>query len=368
MRLLLLSTFFVLSSLIGFSQNHSFYATDTSSSVGIKIIDYGDIENAKFCHVKKGAGVIKLSPDDIKEYGFKKGEVYASKEITVNGSTKKAFLEVLAKGEVNVFRYVDEEQVLYFVKKEDMELTQVPTSNKKDFHNFIRNLTPNFKEVNQYSSQVKINEHSLKVFFNNYNNRSTKYFPFTKFGIIGGYSFSKFTKSKSSNLPRLKNYEMDYNGGVNFGVFIERPFFSSSTSINIKLFYTQNDISNTLEYDEYKVFFEMKSSAINVPIMIKYTTPTHKKQFFIGLGGIFNHHLNNNSKVWSLDKITDELQTLSENEIVAGTMLGVAIGGGFQYNLNHKNTISLEVLWTNFSTSGDRLNKNQLHIMTAINF
>ncbi len=368
MRILFLSILLTVLSMPAFSQSNSYYATDTSSAVGVKIIDYGDVENAKFCHVQRGNSVIKFSPNDITEYAFKKGEVYASKEIIVDGTPKKVFLEVLSKGEVSAYKYTGENTILYFVEKENMDLTQVPTENKKEFHNFIKNLTANFQEVNQYSSLVKANEYSLKVFFNNYNNRSTKYFPFTKFGIIGGYSFSKFTKNNSSNLPRLKNYEMDYNGGANFGVFIERPFFSSNTSLNIKLFYTQNDISNTLTYDEYKVLFEIKSSAISAPILIKYATPMHKKQFFVNVGGIFTYHLGNESKVWSLDKTTGELEILSENEIIAGTMYGVALGGGFQYNLNFKNSISLEVLWTNFYTSGDKLNKNQIHIMTGINF
>lgn len=369
MRILLLSTMLLILSMSAISQDHSFYSTDTSSAVGIKIVDYGSIENAKFCHVQRGASVLKLSPNDIKEYGFRKGEIYVSKEIQVNGSIKKVFLEVLAKGEVNVYRYTDENQTLYFVEKEDMELIQVPTDNKKEFHSFINNLTPNFKEVNQYSSLVKAKKYSMKVFFNNYNNRSKKPFSFTKYGVIGGYSLSKFTKSKDSNLPQISDYEMNNNGGANFGFFIDRPFFASNTSLNIKIFYTQNDISNTLHYDDYKVMFEIKSSAVNAPIMIRYTTPTYISQFFVNAGGMFTYHLSNESKVWSHDKTTDELTTLSENEIIAGTMYGVALGGGFQYNLNYKNSIFLEFLWTRVMVKElDQLNKNQIHLMTGISF
>lgn len=83
--------------ILAFGQNE-YFSTDSITSTGIKLIDGGDLINSKLCQVKKGDKIIEYTPYEVKEFGFKDGRVYVSKEIQVSDSTIKVFLERLYEG------------------------------------------------------------------------------------------------------------------------------------------------------------------------------------------------------------------------------------------------------------------------------
>lgn len=70
----------------------TYFITDSISSFGANIIDYGDLLNARFCTVETANGIIQYTPNEVKEYGLKDGRIYVSKAIFANDSLKKFFL------------------------------------------------------------------------------------------------------------------------------------------------------------------------------------------------------------------------------------------------------------------------------------
>ncbi|MBT3208489.1 MAG: hypothetical protein HN704_07245 [Bacteroidetes bacterium] len=79
------------------SGQNEYFATDSSKSIGINLIDGGDLTNSRMCQVKNGAQTTKYSPYELKEFGFKDGRVYISKEIQIADSSIRVFLKRLHK-------------------------------------------------------------------------------------------------------------------------------------------------------------------------------------------------------------------------------------------------------------------------------
>ena len=102
-RILWLVLFFM--PVVAYGQNE-YYSIDSSIYVGVKLIDGGAILNSRICQVKKDGEVVEYSPYEVKEYGFKDGRVYVSKEIQLSDSSKRrVFLERLYKGKANLYYY-----------------------------------------------------------------------------------------------------------------------------------------------------------------------------------------------------------------------------------------------------------------------
>jgi len=353
--------FFVKSS---FSQN-SFYANDSISKVGVNVINYGSAENAKFCHIQKDSQVIKYGPYEITAYGIKDKAEYVAREIQVEDSIKKVFLEVLSKGSLNLYYYIDKSQKSFFVETNKLKLTQLPTRNElAEFHKILDTITADCEPANKSSKLAKYNRNSLRFLINQYNDCSSRQFPITRFGVFGGLTFTKFTKSKNSNLSYIQDVDMNYNSGLSLGFFIDRPIASSNTSLNFKLFYSQNKMNYTKSYNTYSTNLDIKTSAINIPFMVRYTFPTLKKQFYLNGGGVYIRHLKNESTV--INNTTNNM--LTENKIISDKMYGIALGTGIQFTLNHRQYTFIEFLWTNGLKSGDYLDKQQFCLIAGISF
>ncbi len=103
-------------------------------------IDYrGDIIMSSLCKFKDVHNtIIEYSPNDIEAFRFLESKYYVTKVI----DNKKAFLEYLIKGKINIYYMRDEKGDHYYLDKEDVELTEIPyeegieyVDNKRVFYN-----------------------------------------------------------------------------------------------------------------------------------------------------------------------------------------------------------------------------------------
>ncbi len=87
-------------------------------------IDYrSDLVMSRLCKFRDKDNAIKdYSPSDITSFRFIDSKYYVSREI----NNRKAFLEYLIKGKVNVYYMRDDIGDHYYLEKEDVKLTEIP--------------------------------------------------------------------------------------------------------------------------------------------------------------------------------------------------------------------------------------------------
>ncbi|MEQ9166855.1 MAG: hypothetical protein RLO12_11395, partial [Fulvivirga sp.] len=84
--------------------------------------------NYEECQFQKEGFVKNYGPSDLKQYGFINDRIYISKYLPEDDiPNKKVFLEILAKGEVNLFKY----NAAFYVEKGMEEFYKLTNQVKK---------------------------------------------------------------------------------------------------------------------------------------------------------------------------------------------------------------------------------------------
>lgn len=100
------------------------YIIQTTGDTIFGQIDYrGDLTMGRLCKfMEKNSLITEFSPGDIVAFRFVDSKYFVSREI----GNKKAFLEYLIKGKVNIYYLRDEDGDHYYIDKEDAKLVEIP--------------------------------------------------------------------------------------------------------------------------------------------------------------------------------------------------------------------------------------------------
>jgi hypothetical protein len=122
-RLIVIGLFFTVNLLNAQSDFRPGYIIDNSGDTIYGEIDYrGDLMMGNACRVKLDKTVYEYSPYDITGFRFTGSRYYISKDI----KGKKAFVEYLIKGKLNVYYLRDNIGDHYFLEKDDLEFKEIP--------------------------------------------------------------------------------------------------------------------------------------------------------------------------------------------------------------------------------------------------
>lgn len=356
-----------------FSQK-GYFADDTLRTIGVNIIDGGNILNSKICRVKIRDTIVSFTPYEIIEYGISKEKIYQAKDVFINDSNKRVFLEILVKGDATLYYYQDENYETFFFGKDSVTLIEIPRKKDNDksyYKSVLRDITSDCSGVNDAINLVKYRREPVSLLINRFNDCGDKPFPFFKFGIFGGYEFSKLAKSSLINPTLLEHFDYHSDGFFTVGLFADFPVMPTNFSLHIELYHSSHKFSETGTVGNEVYDLTANQNAVKMPVLLRYSLNKRKTIPFINAGGIagFNYRAENaiyitNSKN---NKITiDKLENIS---VISQFQYGFSAGMGIEQKINYKNALFFELRLNKlFGQSKNTLANNELLLITGINF
>ena len=369
MRILYIIFIVALLPILSFGQR-GYFSTDSLTSVGVKLIDSGDLINSQFCQVKKGDKVVRYTPHEVKEYGFADGRVYVSMEIHIADSSKRVFLERLHKEKTNLYYYKGNKVKTFFIQKDSVLFIEIPKQNTKgeDFSKQLLFITKDCPSTLDACRLVNYSKKSLSKFISRYNKCEEKPFPHFKYGILVGYEFSKLVLSDEI-YEELNYFDYKYDGGFSIGIFIDNPILVSDFSLHTEFLFSKHGYSYNKLIDSEDMDFVANLSSLNIPLLLRYAYPSNAIRPFINVGINGSYFFENETRFRKV-LINGTTIEINDNEITPTANnfnFGYAIGGGVECNLNFKNSLFFELRYIN-QRDFKFLGTKGFSVQTGVNF
>lgn len=358
--------------ILSFGQKE-YFSTDSSTFVGIKLIDGGDLINSRLCQVKEGEKTIEYTPYEVKEFGFKDGRVYISKEIQIADSSKRVFLERLNNGETTLLYYKGKGIKTFFIQKDSTLFVEMPKRNTagKYFSKQLLNLTKDCPNVLDACRLVRYNKKSLTKLISRYNQCEFKPFPHFKYGILIGYEFSKLIPLDEEN-EDLKYLDYKYDGGFSVGLFLDQPILVSDFSLHAELFLSKHAYSYNKLVENKDLDFVANLTSLSVPLLLRYAYPSNKFRPFINVGINGAYSIKNETLLYktTISETTIEINDTESTSLISDIQLGYVVGAGLEYKLNSNNSLFFELRYNNQYPQGDSefLSTTVFSLLTGIYF
>ena len=354
---------------------YDYYKTDSSSFVGVKILDGGDSLNSHVCQILLGEEMVTYTPYELNEYGFSNGQVFLSRNIRHGDTTIRVFLERLGEGEgkASLYFYGGNGMKTFYVEKDNMELVELT---KKDsvnqrYKDQLLKLTADCKKVANSCRLTRYTKVQLAEVISRYNDCVLKPFPHIKIGVLAGYEWSLVSLSTKSDKV-LKNMEATYDRSVFLGFFYEQPISLSNYSFRTEVYFVQH--SYTLNYATVNEDFDllMDHTSVRVPLTLKYTMSWNRFRPFLNIGGIYSYNLKLDHVLYSatFDNNVIEINSRSPHALISKNELGYSIGCGLEFDVDYKRSVFLDLKWSHqYGVMENILNKNSIiNVSTGINF
>lgn len=362
----------ILSCLGAFGQR-GFYTTDSTTSVGVKIIDNGRIENGRWCEVKNGNKTDKYSPHEVEIYGFNNRRIYVSKKITYSDSSNVYFLEQLSAGQLTLYYFADKKYNTYFIEKDSTTFFEL-SKGKKSEHSYyqkqLQEMGSDFPEIYNNAKLVRYNRRSLSKFIDEYNNRLYKPFPYFKIGLVGLTEMSQFIPPQNASNGSIGQINYDYDNSLGAGVFMDIPIDVSNFSCHMEILYTNHSYSFSTESTNGIIDFAANTSSGKVPIMLRYTYPSKKISPFLNAGAIIAYHTNKKSKLFEtiFSDNTGVIEDITDEPLLSDFQKGGAAGVGTEYRLDYKHSLFFELRFNRFFGEKKTLHSADLQFLASFNF
>jgi hypothetical protein len=143
-------------------------------------------------------------PSDIEEYGFPSARRYISADITLNGSTKKVFLEeVLNLDSIIIYSYSMQGGEFFFLQRGGSDLAEL-IQDEEEFWNLFRNSS--CPEISTYIDGKRkrgLTHKTIRTYQRAYAECNTNLFPKFRFGITAetGLEFKSIRSISESQNP-----------------------------------------------------------------------------------------------------------------------------------------------------------------------
>jgi hypothetical protein len=327
------------------AQNNTYFATDSSIAVGGKIIDHNEKQSANICKVLENNKVTVYSPYDLTEYGFNDGRVYVSRDIRINDSLRRVFLLRLVKDSTSLYYYRDEQQKKYFLEKNKGELINIPRRDPENtgitYRKKLSGLTSDCPYSGESAKLVNFHKISMERFVERYNSCKNRAFPYLKYGVYAGFGFSKLIARKEANTYLVEpdiTPEFEADNGMVIGAFIDEPISCSDFSFHLECSVSDFDYSSNMIYQDTEIDILENTTAINIPVLFRYTFPTVKASPYVNLGGVYSYHIKHEHEAYATTfrDSTYIISLLEMNSPCATSQAGFSAGVGVSIRLNYR--------------------------------
>lgn len=357
---------------LSFAQGE-YFTTDSLTSYGLKLIDNGDLMNSNICEVKIKDRIVKYSPYEVKEYGFKDGRVYKSREIQLGDSSKKVFMECLTSEKTTLFYYRGKGIKIFYLEKDSTLFVELPKkyAGKEIYAEQLSQITSDCFNVSDACKLVSYTKKSLSKLITRYNQCVLKPFPHFKYGFLVGYEFLKLNPSTEQN-DHLEYFNYTHDGSLSLGIFLDSPIQASDLSLHAELSFSDHGYSYNHASTTEDLNLLVNISSLRVPVLLRYTLPNNNLRPYFNVGTQFSF---NNKKESGLYKTTFsenmiEINNLLDETIISTYDMGYLTGCGVECDLDYKRSVFLEIRYGNqFSISDNIRNSNSMVLISSgINF
>jgi hypothetical protein len=349
----------------------NYFETDSSSSIGINLIDGTNIENSQVCKVKIRDKVIEYSPYEISDYGFKDGRVYVSKEIHISDTSKRVFLERLLNEKTVLYFYKEKGSKTFFLEKDSTIFNEIPKKNVdgKNYREQLAKISNNCQNTSPLAQLVSYNKNSLVKFFKLYNNCKLRPFPHLKYGPTLGYEFVDLIPPNKNQLEYINYFNLDYDGSFSVGMFFDYPIIASDFSIHTEILISKHGFSYNKTVEGKDMDFVANLSSLKLPLLLRYTYPSNKLRPFLNIGISNLYYLRDELSIYetTTNKNTIIINNVMKTSLINKDYLEYTIGGGVDYQLNCKNSVFFELRYSK-SIVTEFLGTKCINIITGFNF
>jgi hypothetical protein len=354
------------------SGQNEYISTDNTTTIGIKLVDGGEVLNSRFCQVKEKNKIIQYTPYQVQEFGFKDGRVYLSREIQVADSTKRVFLERLSKGRASLYYFKNKGIKTFFVERDSSFFVEIPKINKDNF-NYKKQLldfTLDCSNVKDAISFIRYNKKPLTEIINRYNNCELKPFPHLRFGLIAGYELVKLNPAGNNQNDYVDFFDFRYEGGFKTGMFVDIPFFVRFFSLHTELSVSKHGYSYNKLVDNKDLDFVANVTSLEVPLIVRYSYPSNKLRPFINLGGLVTFNIKNENLLFETTVLNNiiEINDTQNISLIGKYQAGYSVGTGIEYSLNLKKSLFVELRYNKLFDNVGVLNESVINLITGISF
>jgi len=348
------------------AQRSNYVMTDSSISIGVKILPGLTKENTHFIKVKDKNSIVVYTPDQIKEYGFSDGTVYESNRINLNNETKTVFLERITSGRVTLYKYKDFNKKKFFLKKDSGSLIEI---SKK-----LEPLMDSLADCKYLANSIKLTtftKGSLTKLASHYNVCKARPFPYKKFGLLVGFRQLNLVKSADFRNELMSNIPIPSSNSAFVGIFADIPVRMTHFSLRSEITINNNNFvaaQSNIDGDT-DVFITLLT--VQSPVSIRYTLPTVIWRPFFNVGPNFSYNIKNTSSIYRT-RIENNVIIIDkpvQYKLLSDYSIGYCLGLGFQYNLTYKKTISTEFRYCRTLTPSDnKLMQNSIDFLFGFTF
>lgn len=302
---------FLLLSLPLFSIAQTDYYVIDSTLHAVSLISWDEITNAKTCQVKRGKEIISYSPEEITEYGFKNGQIYVSKDIVIEDTSKRVFLERLYDGKTTLYYYRGKDIKTFYIQKDSSLFVEMPKLSAADekFTKQLLNITADCPNVKKVSKLVSYRKRPLKKLFAQYNRCEMKAFPHFKYGLTVGYELSKLvpsekTQGEIADLTIFNDNELDYfaykyDGNYTIGLFLDNLILASDFSVHLEVLFAKHSYTYSYNSSTNKLALTIKTSRLSAPLLLRYTLPKNNLRPYFSTGLLYSYNIKNENALYS---------------------------------------------------------------------
>lgn len=328
-----------------------YFSTNTTITTGIKLIDGGALMNSKLCQVKKGDKIIEYTPYEVKEFGFDDGRVYVSREIQTSDSIKKVFLERLCEGKTTLYYYKEKGRKSFFIEKNGSLFFELQKRNRdnRTYNEQLSDITNDCSNVTSAVNFVNYNKKSIIKLVSRYNECVLKPFPHFRYGLTFGYEFTKLVTPSDNPSEDIKYFDFNYDGGYMVGLFIDNPILVSDFSLHTEIYFSKHGFSYNKLIDNKDLDFVANLSTLKVPLLFRYAYPSNKIRPFVNIGLVGSFNIQNKTQLYqtAISKNKIEIDDVKLSSPIDNIQLGYCMGGGMEYTLKSRNSLSFEIRYTN---------------------
>ncbi|MFN8208594.1 MAG: outer membrane beta-barrel protein [Bacteroidales bacterium] len=329
-----------------------YIATDTSYYSGFTMIKVKPSEASRKCVVGSGAGIRTYTPEEITEYGIIGDKVYVSREVSINGTSERLFLERLVKDSASLYRVNEQNKIYYFIGRDSAVL--IPLSRKsgdsttKNYREVVRDFTSDKPVISKEIGYVAFNRGALSRFFRMYNEGVLLPFPARRFGVLASYGIIDIHNPANGGIIADAG-RIDFKPDKTFlaGFFYETPLGGSDFSFRPEMQVTGNAFAwNDMEIVNEKVSYDIvvNTSTLRVPFLLRYTYVKGRLRPFVNAGPDFSYAFRNESTAYLFKAQGDVIETtdMIKTPFVAKVQYGFEGGAGLQFDLGRHRGIDLE--------------------------
>lgn len=361
-----------------------YYEIDSLITVGVDVVDGGDMMNAKVCQIEFGKITKQLTPYEVVSYGFKNGRVYVSKMIPTTDSVKLVFLERLVDGKTTLYYYRNEKAGTYYIEKDSSLFTELPRFdiNQPDlkFNDKLSSLTSDCQNITDATKLVKYTNSGIVLLIKRYNACEQRPFPFFKFGVILGPEITKLHANRNiddlysdpSLNPDFTDFNFENEFGFFAGLFIDIPIFPSDFSIHTDIYINRHSYTYHVGSSQTDLDLTANIASLSCPILFRYTMPYNTFRPFFNAGFCLAYNFINKSSLFkaTIKPHSIEIDNVASHSLFSDFSSGYSVGSGIEYKYNYKRSIFIELRFNKYYSlySSGALDTSVFQILTSINF